>query len=125
MTSKSSPDRQTSTSKKKGGKVKEKAETMKKPKNEKKIDFFIHVFPDWCKGCAICVAFCPAGVLEMKNQKAVVAHPEKCIRCCLCARRCPDFAIGIADETGRVNDKQNNIQRLPEVTANRGEGDSR
>ncbi len=122
MTSKTSPDRQTFTRKKNGGKVKEK---IGMPKKEKMTDSFIHVFPDWCKGCAICVAFCPAGVLSMKNQKAVVVHPEKCIRCYLCARRCPDFAIGIADETGRVNEKQNNLDRLPEVTAKRGEGDSR
>lgn len=122
MTSKSSPERQTSTGKKNGGKVKEKKGTKK---NEKIIESFIHVFPDWCKGCEICVAFCPTGVLSMKNQKAVVEHPEKCIRCYLCARRCPDFAIGIADETGRVNEKQNNVNRLPEVTADRGEGDSR
>ena len=122
MTSKSSPEKQTSTSKKNGGKVKEKTGTAKK---EKMIESFIHVFPDWCKGCAICVAFCPVGVLSMENQKAVVTHPEKCIRCYLCARRCPDFAIGIADETGRVNEKQNNLNRLPEVTTGKGEDDSR
>lgn len=64
---------------------------------------FVHVFPDWCKGCGICVAFCPTGVLEMRDQKAVVASPEKCVRCYLCARRCPDFAIGIQDNNGKVN----------------------
>ncbi len=85
---------------------------------------FVHVFPEWCKGCGICVEFCPVGVLEMKNQKAIVAHPEKCVRCYLCARRCPDFAIGIEDSNGRVNDTQDKQQRLPEMKV-KGEGDSR
>ncbi len=81
---------------------------------------FIHVFPEWCKGCGICVAFCPKQVLEMKGQKAVVAHPERCVRCYLCARRCPDFAIGIADENGRVDEKQ---ETLPSESDAVGEGD--
>ncbi len=83
---------------------------------------FVHVFPEWCKGCGICVAFCPTGVLEMRNQKAVVAHPEKCVRCYLCARRCPDLAIGIEDRNGRVDGAHEKEFRSSET---KGEGDSR
>ncbi len=64
----------------------------------------IHIFPEWCKGCSICVAFCPKGVLEMEKQKAVVANPDKCIMCLLCLKRCPDLAIGIQAMNGRVDE---------------------
>lgn len=121
MTKKSSPAEKASAGKKNGGKVEEK-NRVSKAKPRKEPDSFVHVFPEWCKGCAICVEFCPTGVLEMKNQKAVVANPEKCVRCYLCARRCPDFAIGIEDRRGRVNGSQDKLQRLPEA---KGEGDSR
>ncbi|MBN1434737.1 4Fe-4S binding protein [Candidatus Fermentibacterales bacterium] len=60
---------------------------------------YVHIYAEWCKGCAICVAFCPKKVLEMGDDlKAHVVHPERCIRCALCARRCPDFAVTVLDE---------------------------
>jgi 2-oxoglutarate ferredoxin oxidoreductase subunit delta len=49
----------------------------------------------WCKGCEICVAFCPRSVLEMEGGKVKVARPEDCIKCMLCELRCPDFAITV------------------------------
>lgn len=53
------------------------------------------VFDKWCKGCGICVEFCPKKVLDLDNVKgkAVVARPEGCIQCGQCELRCPDFAI--------------------------------
>jgi 2-oxoglutarate ferredoxin oxidoreductase subunit delta len=49
---------------------------------------------DWCKGCGICVAFCPKTVLELDAQdKAVAVRLEDCIACRLCELRCPDLAI--------------------------------
>ncbi|MGO9410296.1 MAG: ferredoxin family protein [Spirochaetia bacterium] len=53
---------------------------------------------DWCKGCNICVAFCPQDVLELdSNEKVVVARVEACTYCGLCELRCPDFAIAVQD----------------------------
>ena len=50
-----------------------------------------------CKGCAICVDFCPTKVLEMKGTIVAVKNLEACTRCQLCDLRCPDFAIQVFD----------------------------
>jgi 2-oxoglutarate ferredoxin oxidoreductase subunit delta len=51
---------------------------------------------DWCKGCGICVAFCPKTVLELDEQdKAVAVRLSDCIACRLCELRCPDLAIAV------------------------------
>ncbi|MBU0743510.1 4Fe-4S binding protein [bacterium] len=49
----------------------------------------------WCKGCAICVDFCPQDVLAIENGVAVVVNLDPCNRCQLCDYRCPDFAITV------------------------------
>ena len=51
---------------------------------------------DWCKGCGICVRFCPTKVLELDAfDKAVAIRPEDCICCRMCELRCPDLAIEV------------------------------
>jgi 2-oxoglutarate ferredoxin oxidoreductase subunit delta len=48
----------------------------------------------FCKGCRICVDFCPTGTLDLDDRfKITIAHPEKCIGCRMCEMRCPDMAI--------------------------------
>lgn len=54
---------------------------------------------EWCKGCGICVAFCPTKVLELdERDKAVAARLADCIACRLCELRCPDLAIEVEVE---------------------------
>lgn len=49
---------------------------------------------EWCKGCGICVEFCPKEVLVLADDgKVKVEDPDKCIACGLCEMRCPDIAI--------------------------------
>lgn len=62
--------------------------------------FKITIDEKWCKGCEICVAFCPKKVLTMKKNKAKVYNPDACTGCQLCEIYCPDFAIKVnhADE---------------------------
>lgn len=60
---------------------------------------------EWCKGCGICVHFCPKKVLELdKNGKVEAVRPEDCIACRLCELRCPDLAIQIIDIQEGEND---------------------
>lgn len=46
----------------------------------------------WCKGCGICVAFCPKKAISLVEEKAQV-DPELCIACGMCELYCPDLAI--------------------------------
>lgn len=59
----------------------------------------VTVYPDWCKGCGICVEFCPGKVLELNDQgKSTVVREEDCVRCGFCELHCPDFAIVVTDK---------------------------
>ncbi len=61
---------------------------------------------DWCKGCGICVEYCPTKVLELDDkEKAVAVRPEDCICCKMCELRCPDLAIEVITEQGEDNEK--------------------
>jgi len=67
---------------------------MAKPKLKEHI-----INREWCKGCGICVAFCPKHVLDLdENDKAKAARPQDCICCKLCEFRCPDLAIEVTTE---------------------------
>jgi len=61
----------------------------------------IQINRDWCKGCGICVQFCPKKVLELdREDKAIAVRPEDCICCRMCEMRCPDLAVEIKLEEG-------------------------
>jgi len=53
------------------------------------------IFGMWCKGCGLCVEFCPTGVLAFNegDERPAVVHPEKCTACHWCDTHCPDLAI--------------------------------
>jgi len=55
--------------------------------------------PEWCKGCGICIAFCPRNVLSLINNKVQITQKSSCILCGLCEQRCPDYAIYLSDES--------------------------
>ena len=66
--------------------------------------FEVRMIPSSCKGCGICVHFCPAGVLEMSEQFTPKGyHPPKnkqgstCTGCRTCELMCPDFAIFVEE----------------------------
>ncbi len=66
----------------------------------------IEVYKSWCKRCGICVAFCPAGVLEQDESGVpYVKDPERCTGCQLCQLRCPDFAINVRSDRQKEGKK--------------------
>ena len=39
-----------------------------------------HIDREWCKGCGICVRFCPKHVLQLDEQeKAFAEHQKMCV----------------------------------------------
>ena len=60
----------------------------------------VRVFHHWCKGCGLCVAFCPQHVFDEDEEgHPVVARPDACNACLWCYLHCPDFAVTV----GRVD----------------------
>jgi 2-oxoglutarate ferredoxin oxidoreductase subunit delta len=64
--------------------------------------FTVTIDGDVCKGCELCVSFCPKGIIgsaERINGKgytpAGVTRQDECVGCCSCALVCPDGAISI------------------------------
>ncbi len=69
-----------------------------KKKNKPPLRAKVIVFDNWCKGCGLCVEFCPQDVLEMNGGgKVRVAAPERCVACHWCDTHCPDFAIVVRE----------------------------
>ncbi|KUO48791.1 MAG: hypothetical protein APF76_18085 [Desulfitibacter sp. BRH_c19] len=57
---------------------------------------------DTCKGCELCIEFCPKNLISLSNRfndkgfhPATVKNTSKCSGCAICARMCPDVAIAI------------------------------
>jgi 2-oxoglutarate ferredoxin oxidoreductase subunit delta len=65
--------------------------TRKGPRGE------VRIFATWCKGCQICVEFCPTDVLAMhpNGNHPIVISPDKCTACHFCDTHCPDLAISV------------------------------
>jgi len=59
----------------------------------------------YCKGCGICIHFCPKHVLEIAKEvnsrgfyTPCVTDGSECTNCRQCELFCPDFAIFIIEE---------------------------
>ena len=74
----------------------------KKPRKRARA---IHIDPKLCKGCGLCIHFCPHGVLEKsrkQNEQGYYlpqpTHLEKCRACRFCELYCPELAIFVEAE---------------------------
>ncbi|MFW9929201.1 MAG: ferredoxin family protein [Candidatus Thorarchaeota archaeon] len=66
----------------------------------------IKIIQNQCKGCELCVEFCPETILAMGDELntksyhypyVIESKNDECSQCRLCERICPDLAIFLAD----------------------------
>ncbi|RUM89715.1 MAG: tungsten formylmethanofuran dehydrogenase [Thermodesulfatator sp.] len=63
----------------------------------------VHVsFPERCKGCGLCVHFCPKEVLALSTKRNSQGYrivglkaPENCTGCGICYLMCPDVVLEV------------------------------
>ena len=62
----------------------------------------VHVNALLCKGCNICIDFCPKKVFEASSEVGergyfvpIVSRPEDCSGCMLCEHLCPELALTV------------------------------
>lgn len=59
----------------------------------------IHIQTEWCKGCELCIDYCPTKVLALstefnaKGYHYPVVVDDNCISCQGCFTICPEFCI--------------------------------
>jgi 2-oxoglutarate ferredoxin oxidoreductase subunit delta len=66
---------------------------------------YIEISRQICKGCEICISFCPKGVISRSDQlndngytPAVFNKEGECTGCAVCALVCPEVAIEVYRE---------------------------
>ena len=70
-----------------------------------KFKFEVRFDGDRCKGCELCRAVCPKGIITMSSEinnkgysPAAIERQDECTGCRSCALVCPDGAISIYKE---------------------------
>jgi 2-oxoglutarate ferredoxin oxidoreductase subunit delta len=78
-------------------------QTKEKPSKKKRKTWGeVRVFGRWCKGCGLCIAFCPTQVFEADDHGyPEIRYPERCTGCKWCEQHCPDLAIQVTRHTGQ------------------------
>ncbi|MFA5275710.1 MAG: HAD-IA family hydrolase [Candidatus Omnitrophota bacterium] len=76
------------------------------------------VYEAKCTGCAACFKVCPAGAIQIKNNKSVI-NGLKCIGCASCIAVCPQGAIDVNWESGGRNLAQKMVEYAFAVLKNK------
>ena len=78
--------------------------TADKPERGKRC-FEVHVDPELCDGCGVCIFFCKPEIFHLSARlnhrgiyPALTDNPELCTGCALCELGCPQLAIAIVEK---------------------------
>jgi len=65
-----------------------------------------------CKGCGLCIYYCPKSVIRFSNRRnekgyivVETANLEDCTGCKLCEICCPDLALIVQKESEKIDEK--------------------
>jgi 2-oxoglutarate ferredoxin oxidoreductase subunit delta len=79
--------------------------TLSIPAKKSKKSWLIEINENYCKGCEICIEFCPTNVFttsDKLNRKGyylpLIVDMEACTGCRLCDLMCPEFAIVLSEK---------------------------
>lgn len=71
----------------------------------KQIKGTIAISSEFCKGCELCISFCPKGLLKLSEKLNAAGYPNavftdngQCTGCAICALVCPEVAIEVYRE---------------------------
>lgn len=63
---------------------------------------YIEIDQELCKGCEICISFCPEGVISLSDKlnasgylPVILNDSRECTGCAICALVCPEVAIEV------------------------------
>ncbi|MFO8100753.1 MAG: ferredoxin family protein [Dehalococcoidia bacterium] len=63
---------------------------------------YIEINKELCKGCRICIEFCPAGCISLSDELNAAGYlpasfkdDSNCTGCAICALVCPDVCIEV------------------------------
>jgi 2-oxoglutarate ferredoxin oxidoreductase subunit delta len=75
------------------------------------VEQSIDIYLQRCKGCGLCVEFCPKHIIELSpDLNSIGYHPaslmdaEKCTACALCALMCPEGGISVYRKRRKAHD---------------------
>jgi 2-oxoglutarate ferredoxin oxidoreductase subunit delta len=72
----------------------------------------VYIIPERCKGCELCISFCPRGVLIVSEQTNAKGYhypdvkpgmQSECVHCEFCTMICPEFAIYTLPANGSLS----------------------
>ena len=68
----------------------------------KVVKGYIQIDQEFCKGCQLCISFCPKGCIDITEhlnttgyQPVALNDSNSCSGCAVCALVCPEVAIEV------------------------------
>ncbi|MFB0562902.1 MAG: indolepyruvate ferredoxin oxidoreductase subunit alpha, partial [Candidatus Lokiarchaeia archaeon] len=89
------------------------------PKGHQPSNYLREMDEEKCKGCGVCVKFCPVDALELEDKK-VIYDLDQCIGCGVCVHKCPNDASWLVHCEGEQDYPKNQLEIASRLLKERG-----